>query len=355
VLTSGTSNVPKGIRIGYAGLLGNGARMAEHLGLDRDSRFYNVLSLSYLGGVFNLTLVPVLAGGSVVLDGALGATNVYGFWETVREHGVNTLWFSPTMLAMLLALDDEEDLSFLRTQVRVAMCGMAPLPADLKKRFEERFGFALQENYALSETGFVTVTRPGAPGKPGAVGGPLTGVEVRILDGDLRPLGHGREGQIAVRSDYLMLGYDVPEGGEGKAPMHGDFFLTGDVGYRDEDGDLYVTGRLKDIIIRGGVNISPKMIEDTVYRMEPVQEAAVVGVPHPMYGEEVALVVKLREASRERVTVDDVRRFCELHIAHFQRPKYIFSIDELPKGVTGKIQKNVLKRLLADRLDPLNG
>jgi acyl-CoA synthetase (AMP-forming)/AMP-acid ligase II len=97
------------------------------------------------------------------------------------------------------------------------------------------------------------------------------------------------------------------------------------------------------------------MIEDAVYGMEAIQEAAVVGVPHPMYGEEVALVVKLRESAKNKVTVDDVRKHCEATIAHFQRPKYIFSIDEMPKGATGKIQKNALKQMLASRIDPLNG
>lgn len=355
MFTSGTSAIPKGIKIRYGGILSNGTRFGELVGLRAGHRFYNVLSLSYLGGLYNLMLLPMLAQGSFLLDSVFGPTNVYGFWEYVREHRVTVLWFSPTMLAMLLDVADGEDLGYLKEQIAVGLVGMAPLPVDLKRRFEERFGFRLLENYGLSETTFITTAAPERPAKPGSVGRPLPGVEVRVFDQDARPLPVGSEGQIGVQTPYLMLGYDVPAGEDEMGPFAGDLFLTGDVGYLDADGDLFVTGRLKDIIIRGGVNIGPKMIEDAVYGMEAVQEAAVVGVPHPMYGEEVALVVKLRESARNRVTVEDVRKHCEATIAHFQRPKYIFSIDEMPKGATGKIQKNALKQMLASRIDPLNG
>lgn len=355
MFTSGTSSVPKGIKICYGSILANGTHFGQLVGLKAEHRFYNVLSLSYLGGLYNLMLIPMLAEGSFLLDSVFGPTNVYAFWERVREQKVTALWFSPTMLAMLLDVADDEDLGYLKEQITCGLVGMAPLPVDLKRRFEEKFGFSLLENYGLSETTFITTHVPNRTVKPGSVGQALPGVQVNILDKDARALAVGQEGQIGVKTPYLMLGYDVPPGEDTKGAFAGDNFLTGDVGYVDSDGDLFVTGRLKDIIIRGGVNIGPKMIEDAVYGMEAVQEAAVVGVPHPMYGEEVALVVKLRESAKNKVTVDDVRKHCEATIAHFQRPKYIFSIDEMPKGATGKIQKNALKQMLASRIDPLNG
>ncbi len=351
LFTSGSTGVPKGISIRHGALLGNGLAFCDRLSLSPDNRFFNVLPLTYLGGLFNLMLVPILAEGSFVLDSVFGPSNVFAFWERVREHQVNTLWFTPTMLSMLLARETDEDLGWVRSQVQLGLVGMAPLPVDLKRRFEERFGFPLYENYALSETTFVTTGRPGGRQRPGSVGTPLDGVQVQILGPDLRPLPAGHEGQIAVRTPYLMQGYDQDAG----MPMHDGAFLTGDIGRLDGDGELYVTGRFKDVIIRGGVNISPKTIEDVLYGLEGVQEAAVVGVPHPVYGEEVALVVKVREAWRDRVTSEDVRRHCEANIAHFQRPKLIFFIDEVPKGATGKIHKTVLRKLLVEKLDPLNG
>ena len=109
-------------------------------------------------------------------------------------------------------------------------------------------------------------------------------------------------------------------------------FLTGDIGRVDQDGELFVTGRLKDLIIRGGVNITPKAVEDTIYRLDDVEEVAVVGIPHPVYGEEVAAVVKVRESRQEHVSMADVKKFCDENIASFQRPKFIYFIDELPEG-----------------------
>ncbi len=343
MFTSGSSGTPKGIHLCYRGLVGNGLAFAARLGLGRASRFYNILAMTYLGGLYNLLLIPILAEGSLVLDGVFGPGNMYSFWERVRAHAVNTLWFSPTILSMLLSLDDGEDLSFLRTQIQHGLCGMAPLPVDLKKRFEQKFGFPLYENYGLSETTFLTTSFPGLPAKPGSVGTPLDGVQVQVVAPDLQPLDVGQEGQIVARTPYLMKGYD--ETGSASALPTGAF-LTGDVGHLDAAGELVITGRVKDIIIRGGVNISPRTIEDVIYRLDGVQEAAVVGTPHPVYGEEVALVVRLRGA----VTEADVRQHCEANIAHFQRPKHILLVEELPKGATGKIQKSAVRQLLAEAL-----
>jgi long-chain acyl-CoA synthetase len=355
MFTSGTTGLPKGINIRYGGLLANGMAFCNRLGLGPASRFYNVLAMTYLGGLYNLMLIPILAEGTLVLDRVFGPTNVFGFWDLVREHQVNTLWFSPTMLSMLLMLEPDDDLSFLKDQIRVGICGMAPLAPELKKRFEARYGFSLHENFGLSETTFVTTSYPGLPAKPGSVGLPVDGVKVAVLGPDLKPLAAGREGQVGVQTPYLMAGYEQEESAQQVAARNGGYFLTGDLGHLDSDGELFITGRQKDLIIRGGVNISPKVIEDVMYGMDAVQEAAVVGVPHPLYGEEVALAVQLREGWRDKVTVDDVRHYCDANIAHFQRPKFFFFIDQIPKGATGKIQKAVLKQLLMDKLDPLNG
>lgn len=355
MFTSGTTGVPKGIQIRYGGLLGNGRAFGRRLGLNAQDRFYNILSMSYLGGLYNLMLIPILAEGSYVLDAPFGPANMYGFWEQVRDRAMTVLWFSPTILSMLLALEDDTDLSFLRSQVRFGICGMAPLPVDLKRRFEARFGITLYENYGLSETTFVTTTAPGLPAKSGSVGRNVEGVRVQIVDTQFKPVDVGQEGQIVAYTPYLMAGYDNPGPAELATLVPGGGFITGDVGYLDRDGDLFITGRLKDIIIRGGVNISPKAIEDAVYQLESVQEVAVVGTPHPVYGEEVALVVRVRDSHRDRLTAEDLRRFCEANVAHFQRPKHIFLIDEMPKGVTGKIQKAALRRILIDRLDALAG
>jgi len=353
MFTSGSTGTPKGINIRYGGILGNGRAFCRRLGLGPHHRFYNVLSMTYLGGLYNLFLIPVLAEGHMLLDGVFGPSNLYAFWERVKDHRINALWFSPTMLSMLLAADDGEDLSWLSSQVRIGICGMAPLAADLKRRFEEKFGFTLYENYGLSETTFLTTNAPDLPAKPGSVGRPLDGVSVRVVGPDWEPLPDGREGQILVKTPYLMAGYDQAETTDRPTLLPSGYFLTGDVGYKDAGGDVFITGRVKDLIIRGGINISPKSIEDVIYRLDGVTEAAVIGVPHSVYGEEVALVIQAKATDADRLTVDAVRKFCDESFAQFQRPKHVFFIDEMPRGSTGKIQKSALKKMLTERLDPL--
>jgi long-chain acyl-CoA synthetase len=153
----------------------------------------------------------------------------------------------------------------------------------------------------------------------------------------------------------MMRGYRQCGDADRATLLRDGRFLTGDLGHLDEDGELFITGRLKDLIIRGGVNISPRAIEDAFYRVDAVEEVAVVGVPHAVYGEEVAAVIKLKGAYRDKFTVDDARQYCEKTMANFQRPKLIYFIDELPKGATNKIHKTVLRHMIQKKVDPMSG
>lgn len=350
ISTSGTTSRPKGIEITPGSLLGNARAFHELLGVGPEHRFYNVLPMAWLGGFYNLLFLPVSAGASVALDGPFGPANLYGFWENVREHGINALWFTSTMLSMLMALEDDEDLSFVGEQVTLGLVGMAPLPVELKKRFEDRFGFTLYENYGLSETTFITSNHAGLTFKPGSVGTPLPHVTVTIRDADGGFVPTGQEGRIVVETPYFTRGYRDPE--DRLERLSTGEFITGDTGYLDDDGELFVTGRVKDLIIRGGINISPKAIEDALYELDLVEQVAVVGVPHPVYGEDVAVAIKPR-ADREDATVEEVRDHCAERLAAYQQPRLIFFIDEMPIGATGKVQKNVVRRLVQAKIDPL--
>jgi long-chain acyl-CoA synthetase len=348
VLSSGSTALPKGITITYRGLIGNGRMFTSHLGIGRENRFYAVLPMTYLGGVYNLFLLPACAGSSIVADGIFGVPNVYSYWQTVLERGIDTLWFSPTMLSMLLSLEDDDDLdlSVLKQRIKIALVGMAPLPVRLKEQFEARFGFPIHENYALSETTFLTTNRPGMKYKDGSVGTVLPGIDLRLVDAELRSVPTGQDGQVLVRTPYFMKGYDLA-GPADLANCKPEGFYTGDVGRFDQDGELFITGRIKDLIIRGGLNISPKQVEDCVYGIEGIEEAACVGLTHPVYGEDVGLAVTLKPGAT--VTVEAVRKHCDANLANFQRPKAIYILPAMPKGSTGKIQKAEVRRLLMER------
>ena len=353
MLSSGTTGKPKGIPFSYARVLQSARVFTQALGIGPDDRFYDVLPMTYLGGLYNLLLLPLVAGSSVVVDAVFGPKTIYGFWSRVRETGINALWFNPTMLTQLLSLEDDEDLSFLRGQVRLGLCGMADLAPDLKQRFEVRFGFTLHENYGLAETTFLTTSSPTQPAAKGSVGAALPGVSLEILDEHRRPVPVGHVGQIATRTPYLAPGYEFAGETERVNFLADGRFLTGDVGRLDAEGRLYLAGRVKDVIIRGGLNIHPAALETTIHALEGVEEVAVVGLPDPVYGEEVALVVKPRAGSG--LTREALRDHCRAHLADYQRPRHVFFIDAFPKSVSGKIQKPVLRRLLLQRVDPLGG
>jgi acyl-CoA synthetase (AMP-forming)/AMP-acid ligase II len=354
IFSSGTTARSKGINRAYGDMLGNGLAFARAMGIGPENRFYNVLPMTYLGGFYNLFLIPLLAEGSLVIDNPFGMATLYGFWERTARHGVNTLWFNPTMMSMLLSLNwEHEEISFVPRQIRLALCGMAPLSPELKNRFQNVFGFPLHENYGLSETTFITTQRPEVTSVSGSQGAPLEHVLVEIVNNELQPLPSGSVGQVKVKTPYLMAGYESCAEEDLGSFLDDETFLTGDLGRMEEDGTLTITGRIKDIIIRGGINISPKAIEDTVYALPQVEEAAVIGISHSIYGQEVALAVKLRPGPENNLTVENLKAHCEKHIANFQRPKFIYLIDEMPKGVTGKIHKNVLTKLMEEKINPL--
>ena len=343
VYTSGSTAAPKGIDITVGGLIANERTFCEAMGIGADHRFYNILPMSYLGGVHNLLLLPLSVGASVVIDAPLGPSNVFGFWDTVREYEINTLWFTSAMLSMLMSLRDDDDMSWVAGQIRLGLVGMAPLTPETKKRFEARFGFTLFENYALSETAFISTNRPGAPYVENSKGQVLAGVEVVIVDEARRPLPPGETGEVLVRTPHLMKRYINASQADQDNILPGAF-LTGDLGRFDGDA-LFIVGRKKDLIIRGGLNIAPAMVEAALEALPEVAEAAVVGIPHTVYGEEVAAAVTLVAGTPADFDPKSIARACDEKLAVFQRPKIIKILDELPRGVTGKIDKKAVRAL----------
>ena len=349
--TSGTSGTPKVLDISWGGLFGNAQLFSEVMGINSNSKFYNILPMTYLGGCYNLLGIPMSQGASVVIGAPFGGAVMYGFWDTIREHKINTLWFTATMLSMLLEIDDGDDVSFLAEQIKLGLVGMAPLSADVKRQFENRFGFRLYENFALSETLFLTSQRVSGLWTPGSSGVPLPGVNVTIADINTgAPLGVEEDGEIKVSTPYRIKGYRLAGETDRDRLLADNGMLTGDIGKFNAAGELLVTGRLKDLIIRGGVNISPKAIEDTLLACSAIAEAAVVGMPDKHYGEEVAAAVQLKADYAETVTEEELLDFCRERLPAFQCPKRIFFMDPLPKGVTGKIQKLAIKKRIVEQL-----
>jgi acyl-CoA synthetase (AMP-forming)/AMP-acid ligase II len=354
--TSGTSAKPKGLAHRLGHMFRNALAFAGAQHLDQESRFYLTLSMAYMGGFYNLLVLPFLCGASVVVDHVFDARSSLFFWDKAKNNHVNTLWLAPTVLSILLRMDrGRTGEEFCRSSVRHAFVGFAPLPLKVKNEFEARYGVHLIENYGLSETLFVTARSRTDLGAGGYVGEALPGVELQIAndnDSDNNQEGSvppGADGEVQILTPDLMAGYLDADGALSK--MDADFwFPTGDVGHLDERGSLFITGRKKDLIIRGGVNISPAAIEESLMHIPGVAEVAVVSIPHELYGEDVVAVLKLDAGVELESILDSVVAYAKRNLAQHQQPARYISIDELPRTANGKVQKSRIRELVAQKL-----
>lgn len=343
--TSGTTSLPKGVVHRVGALLGNARAFNEMMGIGAGHRFVHVFPMAYMAGFLNTLLCPFVAGGSVVLGGAFDARVALAFWPLVARYSVNAMWLAPTMLAILQRVDrDTTGREFCRSVQPLVCVGTAPLPGKLKLDFEGRYGVELMESYGLSELLLVSANTPRAPRTPASVGRLVPGVEVEIRGGEGVDSSRG-EGDIWVRTPFALAGYLDYE--TGKSEPADPWFSTGDVGRLDDAGDLFITGRKKDLIIRGGVNVSPRAVEETLLLHDAVQEAAVVGLPHEVYGEEVAAAVRLhagRDLAQEQASL---QAFCRERLGPAAVPTRFVGVTDFPRSVSGKVQKHELRRQMA--------
>jgi acyl-coenzyme A synthetase/AMP-(fatty) acid ligase len=348
--TSGTSAKPKGLAHKLGRMFHNAAAFASAQSIDQDARFYLTLSMAYMGGLYNLLVLPFLCGASVVVDHVFDARSSLHFWDKAKNNKVNALWLAPTVLSILLRMDrGRTGEEFCRRSVRHAFVGFAPLPLKIKDEFEARYGVRLVENYGLSETLFVTSRSRSDFGAGGYVGEALPGVRLRVVSDDEGPVPPGLDGEVQILTPDLMAGYLDADGSllEMDAAI---WFSTGDVGHLDDRGSLFITGRKKDLIIRGGVNISPAAIEEELMRVDGIAEVAVVSIPHELYGEDIVAVLKLEAGVELESMLDSVVAHAKNNLAQHQQPARYIAIDELPRTANGKVQKARIRELVAEKL-----
>jgi acyl-CoA synthetase (AMP-forming)/AMP-acid ligase II len=359
--TSGTSAKPKGLAHKLGSMLRNARAFASAQHIDEGSRFYLTLSMAYMGGFYNLLILPFLCGASVVVDRVFDARSSLKFWEKAKVHGVNALWMAPTVLSILLRMDrGRTGEEFCRRSVRHAFVGFAPLPFKVKTEFESRYGVRLIENYGLSETLFVTARSQSGTAGQGYVGEVLPGVALRIASPDARnanrvktdgPLSFSAadDGEVQIQTPDLMAAYLDADGN--LMPIDSSqWFATGDMGSIDMNGSLFITGRKKDLIIRGGVNISPAAIEEALMQVEGVAEVAVVSIPHKLYGEDIVAVLKLHSGLELESLLDSLIAHARKNLAQHQQPARYIVIDEFPRTANGKVQKSRIRELLSEKL-----
>ncbi|MFO8055973.1 MAG: long-chain-fatty-acid--CoA ligase [bacterium] len=334
--TSGTTGSPKGVLLSHMNLYSNAMNSARSQGLKQGEKSLAVLPLNHSFGI-TAFLASVVYGMEVVLMPRFDPVQVM---ESIARFQVEGTAMVPTMLAFMLECPDRD--KFDLKSLKKIVVGAAPLSPRLRERFEKEYPHVrILEAYGLTEAGpAVTVTRPDQPDRPGSVGQSLENQEVCIMSPEENILGPGQVGEVCTRGPHVMAGYYHRPRETAEAVRDG-WLHTGDAGYLDRDGYLYLTERMKDLIIRGGENVYPSDVESVLRDHYAVKDCAVVGVPHEIYGEEVVAVVVKKQDTE--VTAEELLDYCRENLAPYQVPTRIIFSTILPKTPMGKVRKKDLR------------
>jgi long-chain acyl-CoA synthetase len=335
--TSGTTGKPKGAELTHLNLFRNAdvsSRTTSEISegdvvlgaLPLFHSFGQTVSMnaSLMTGAC-LTLIPRFDPGEAL--------------ATMQRDGVTHFYGVPTMYGALLHYPEHE--SFDTSSLRICITGGASMPVEVLRGFEEAFGAKVMEGYGLSETSPVACSNhPDKERKAGSIGTPIEGVEMQIVDENDKPVAQGEVGEIVIRGHNIMKGYWQRSDATEEA-MRGGWFHSGDMARTDEDGYFYIVDRKKDLIIRGGYNVYPREVEEVLFEHPKIREAAVVGVPHDEWGEEIGAAVVCHEG--EELAPEEVSAYVKERIAAYKYPRLVWFLDDLPKGPTGKILKREIK------------
>ena len=332
IYTSGTTGTPKGATLTHSNLA-NGARVGRELvDAGPESVSVGTLPLFHVFGMNSIMNVTVHARGLLSLVPRFDPAKVL---ELIERDRATTFGGVPTMYSALLHHPEREkhDVSSLN----LCVSGGSALPVEVLHGFDEAFGAKVLEGYGLSETtGMGTFNTRDRERKPGSIGMPTGGTEVRLVDDEDEEVAQGEPGELVMRGPFVMKGYWNKEEATEEV-MRGGWFHTGDIATVDEEGYLFIVDRKKDLIIRGGYNVYPRELEEVLYSHQDVREAAVVGVPHDDLGEEVGAAVALKEGAS--LSEDELRNYMKENVAAYKYPRQVWFVEELPKGPTGKILK----------------
>ncbi len=337
--TSGSTGRPKRVPLRHFNLAVSAANIANTYALSAQDVSLCIMPLFHVHGLIGSTMSTLISGGTIVVPTKFNALT---FWKTVREHHVT--WYSgvPTMHQLLLARTHHKPAE--AATLRFIRSCSAPFSAETIQKIEELFGVPFVEAYGMTEAAHQMTSNPLPPRhrKAGSVG-VGAGLRVRIMDKDGNDMGNNRRGEVAIQGANVFRGYDNNPDANARAFVNG-WFRTGDEGWLDSDCYLHLSGRIKDIIIRGGENIAPHEVDEILLKHPAVAAAVTFGYAHPTLGEEVAAAVVLHEA--HGATESALIKHCRESLAEFKCPKKIYLVKSIPTTATGKIRRRAVATAL---------
>lgn len=337
--TSGTTGLPKGVMLTQSNLAANARAISIEHALGPADRVLAVLPLYHINAFAVTMLAPLAHGGGLVMPPKFSAAR---FWGQAERGGCTWINVVPTMISYLLEGDTPPRASTAR--IRFCRSASAALPPEHHRAFEQKFGVGIIETMGLTETVAPSFSNPleASQRKLGSVGR-ASGCEARVVDAALQPVPDGTTGELVIRGPNVMRGYYKNDDATRASFTPDGWLRTGDLGHRDADGFFFVTGRIKELIIKGGENIAPREIDEALLAHPAVLDAAAVGMPDRHYGQEILACVVLRDGS----TCDEatLREHCIATLGRFKTPKTIRFVDALPRGPSGKVQRLKLLEL----------
>jgi long-chain acyl-CoA synthetase len=337
VFTSGSTGASKGVMHSFENLIKSALSFGGRFNLGKENIFYHNLPMTYMAGILNQILMPFIFGSKIVIGDRFSIATVNNFWNYPIKYSANTFWFNPTMLSLLINLDrGSRGIEYTANTSIIGYVGTAPLNYSLKQKFEEKYKVVLYESYGLSETLFIATETPNDKRNKGSVGKKLAGVKINFAV----------DKEILLETEWMFLGY---VGKDGNGGLVENKFLSGDLGYFDKDNFLHITGRKKDLIIRGGLNVSPRKIENFINDFNFFEESVILGMGDDVLGEKIVCFYvpdkkNYGEDSKKKINSEIIEK-----LGRDYKIDEFFGLVEIPKNTNGKVDKLKIKNIYKTR------
>lgn len=336
-LTSGTTNRPKGVVHTINNMFTNGLLFSNFHKFNKNNTFLSLLPMNYLGGNYNLLLIPFISNSKIILVNSFDNYIIYNFWNYIKKYNVNTIWLVPTLINILVNINFKK--IRISKKIKYVLCGTAPISKTLINQFENKFKLKIIQNYGITETLFLTSGNY----KNKIFEGVGTKIDKNIRIKIMKLNKNSKTGNIYIKTPNIMKGYFSKDIIKNK--FKDNYFETGDTGFFDKNNNLNLTGRIKDLIIVRGINVSPQYIEDIICELTEIRECAVVGINDEFIGEKIIAFIRLQKNIKKNNVLHKVNKHIEKKLDDIKKPKAVEIIGNIPKNLNGKINKLLLRKI----------